>query len=142
VEANLAGHEFAEPFLVFSSEVEMDFMQHLVGHRLGMPQVTGHGENTSQFKQKKSEVDEGYIGNGVTSDSCNALDLAEAFPEHFNGISRGPQGCNAGPIGFQFSTSDGSVCGVQVGEHVGHGDVGKAKGVVIKGSQVWLIDGC
>jgi len=106
-----------------------------------MPQVAGQCEDTGQFKQKEHEINEGNIGYGVTTNGCNASELAEVFLKGFNGVGGGPQGCDAGLISFKLSSSDGAIGSVQMGEHVGHGDVSKSKGVVVKSNQVEAIDG-
>jgi len=101
-ETNLASHEFVEMFLVFGSKVCYKFANGFVGHWAHTPKMASHGEDTSQFKQKDCEVNEGHsIGNGVTANGHNALDLLmETFPKGFNGFVGGPQGHNAGSIGF------------------------------------------
>jgi len=136
VETNLAGHEFAEPFLVFGGEVKAEFVKGLVGHWVCMPQVTGQCENTGQFEEKECEIDESNICNGITTNGCNASDLAEAFPKSFNGVRGGPQCCDAGSIGLQLGTSDEAIGTVQMSEHVGNGDISKSKGVIIESTKV------
>ncbi len=62
----------------------------------------------------------------------DALDFLEKLQQSFNGIIRGPNGEYAGMIDFQLSMGDGAIVGAKVGDHCCHGDIGKAKGVIIK----------
>ncbi len=98
VKADLDSSELAELLLIFGSEVETELMEHFVGSRVGIPQVTCHGEDTGQFKQKKSEDNQSHIEDSIAANCCNVLDLTEALPDHFNGIRWGPKGCNAGSM--------------------------------------------
>ncbi len=49
VESSLAGCEFAEAFLVFSCEENVELSEGFVGSQADAPHVTSHGENTSGF---------------------------------------------------------------------------------------------
>jgi len=73
--------------------------------------------------------------------SHKALDLTESFPKSFNGVGGGPQGCNTGLVGFQLGMSDEAIGTMQMGEHVGHRNIGKSKGVVIESNQVDAVNG-
>jgi len=112
VEPSLAGCEFADAFLVFSSEENMELGEGFVNGRADVPHVTHHGEDASGFEEEESQIDDGLVSDGVAPNICNVLDFMETFPEQFNGISQGPQSCNAGLVGFQFGTSDGAIGGL------------------------------
>jgi len=107
MEPTLASCEFAEAFLVFSGEENVKVSEGFVSSQVDAPHVTRHGEDASGFEEEESQINDGLVGDGVTSNSGNALDFTETFPEQFDGISWGPQSCNAGLVGFQFGMSDG-----------------------------------
>jgi len=100
VKTSLTGHEFVEAFLIFGSEVSNEFTNGFVGGGVHTPHITSHVDDSHQFEQNDGEVNEGPIGNGIATDGHNVLNLAETFPQGFNGLVGGPQGCNAGLIGF------------------------------------------
>jgi len=62
------------------------------------------------------------------------------FPKDFNRIIRGPDGCNASIVAFEFCPRDGGICVVQVGEHGIYTDIGKAKDVIIESSKIDAIN--
>jgi len=43
-------------------------------------------------------------------------------------------------VALQFGTGDGAIIGVEMSDHCHHGDISKAKHVIIKGSQVQAIN--
>jgi len=61
-------------------------MNGFVGGRVHMPHVTSHGEDSCQFKPNDGEVNEGPIGDGITTNGHNALNLTETFHKDSMGL--------------------------------------------------------
>jgi len=118
METRGGGGELAKMLFVFGHEEDAKFAEHAVGSSTIAPQITSKGEGASGFEKEESEIHEHGIGEGITASSSNALHFVEAFPESFNGFRRGPKCANAGTIGFEFSVSDGTICRMEMGEHV------------------------
>jgi len=75
------------------------------------PSVTCCGEHTSGFEHGESEVNDGIVSQRVIAGHRDALDFPEAFPQDFNRVCQGLNGCNASMVAFKFSLCDGSIGG-------------------------------
>jgi len=124
----------------FSCEKCLEFGECLVGGGACVPKVTGHGENPSCFKHQGSEVLDDWICDWIITCSGNLFDFVQALPKCFNGVIWGPQCVDGCTIVFLFGTCDGAISCLEVHQHFCNGDIGKAKGVIIKSSKVQSVN--
>jgi len=101
-----------------------------------VPGVACGCEDASCLKHEKSEVFDCIVGQGITTSDGDVLDFMKVLPQCFNGIIWCPDGGNAGAVDLQLSVCDGAIVGVEMHDHCHHGDIGKAKCVIVKFGQV------